>query len=48
MKTNQIFKTYNRNLVLRLMPSKELPIYGNSLTDPNDLAFNHTLKENGY
>jgi len=47
MKTNKIFQQYNRNLMLRLIPSKELPIYCNSVTDPNDLAFNHTLKQNG-
>jgi len=45
--TNQIFKTHNRNLMLRLIPSKELPIYCNSVLNPNDLEFNHTLKQNG-
>jgi hypothetical protein len=47
MKTNKIFKTHNRNLMLRLIPSKELSIYGNSFIDPKDIAFNFTLKQNG-
>jgi len=45
--TNQKFQQHNRNLMLRLIPSKELPIYCNSVIDPKDIAFNHTFKENG-
>jgi len=46
--TNQKIQQHNRNLMLRLIPSKELPIYGNSVMDPKEMAFNHTLKQNGF
>jgi hypothetical protein len=42
----QIFYNYNRDLMLRLIPNKSLPIQG-MVTDPKDLAFDRTLKENG-
>lgn len=48
MKTTKIFQQHNRNLMLRLIPSKELPIYCNSVIDPKDIAFNFTLKQNGF
>ena len=48
MKTTKIFQQHNSNLMLRLIPSKELPIYGNSVIDPRDIAFNHTLAQNGF
>jgi len=47
MKTNEIFRNYNRNLILRLIPSKELPIYCNSVLEPNDDVINFTIKQNG-
>ncbi len=49
MKTNKRFQDINRNLMLRLTHSidSELPIYCNSVTNPNDLEFNQTLKQNG-
>lgn len=47
MKTNKIFQQHNRNLMLRLIPSKELPVYGYSAIDIKDMAFNFTLKQNG-
>ena len=42
----QIFDNYNRDLMLRLIPDKNEPIQG-MVTDPKDLAFYRTLKENG-
>lgn len=47
MTTNQLFQQNNRDLMLRLIPNKNLPIYGNSFTNPKDIAFDNTLKENG-
>lgn len=44
MKTKQIFKNLNQNLILTLIPSKDLPIYGNSFTNPKDIAFEHPFK----
>lgn len=45
--TTIIFKNHNRNLMLRLIPSKYLPIYCNSFTNVKEMAFDYTLKQNG-
>ena len=46
--TNQIIKNHNHNLMLRLIPEKTNPIYCNSFTNPKDMAFDYTLKQNGF
>jgi len=43
MKT--FFDNYNRELLKKLIPDKETPIYGVSFTDPNDPIFNKSFEE---
>lgn len=47
MKTNEIFRNLNRDLMLRLMESKE-PIECDSFSDLNEDVINYSLKEHGY
>lgn len=46
MTTNQIISENNSKLLNKLIPSKELPIYGNSFTNPKDEVFNEKIKSN--
>jgi len=39
--TNQIFHQYNNALKKRLLQEPTKPIYCNSVTDPNDIAFEY-------
>lgn len=43
--TQKLFYRHNLSLLKRLIPNKELPIYGNSFFDPNNEDFNKPIKD---
>ena len=43
MNTNEIVNQNNKGILEGLIPSKDLPIYGNSFTDPKDTVFNEPV-----
>lgn len=44
MKTQEIIDSNNKGLLHNLIPSKDLPIYCNSVTDPNAEVFDEPIK----
>lgn len=44
MSTPNIIASNNKELSNRLIPSRDLPIYCNSVTDPNAAAFHEPIK----
>ena len=45
MESKKIIDQYNKELFKKLFPDKETPIFGNSVTDPNDKYFNMSFQE---
>ena len=43
--SKKIIDQYNEKLFAKLFPDKNEPIYGNSVTDPNDEFFNLSFEE---
>lgn len=44
MSTSEITASSNKGILENLIPSKDLPIYGKSVTDPNADVFNQPIK----
>ena len=45
MNSKKIFDNLNRELMNKLIPDKSSPIFGNSLTNCNDLIFDKSFEE---